>query len=374
MEAIRRDHASPILEPLRRRMSAFSLSTSSPEFLSAFPFGVYNFDSMTSFSINKGVIEVDESLLVEVDSEGTVVADLKQKKLLRVDDRNLSKVRHNEVVNLNEDGERWEGDVLDETPFGWGVLYDKNNNMVYEGFRTDEWNVCFGRKYYADIGVIEYEGELCESMRWGHGTQYDRHGEVVFEGQWMNDSHILSRQAVITREMSEDDVWHNGVEELRIGDSVRLLAYILSFRVFPQLRVLSIGNESLCGVVRLRLVGMKHLEKVTIGDRSFTNADYNQRKMLPCEFVLKNCPVLKELSIGNTSFVFYSVCVIENVPQLESIQIGTMDYQYNLGSFQHASLELRSCVPSHPSRNRLAVAQNALCRQTLLLPLRARRA
>ena len=355
-------------------MSAFSLSTSSPEFLSAFPFGVYNFDSMTSFSINKGVIEVDESLLVEVDSEGTVVADLKQKKLLRVDDRNLSKVRHNEVVNLNEDGERWEGDVLDETPFGWGVLYDKNNNMVYEGFRTDEWNVCFGRKYYADIGVIEYEGELCESMRWGHGTQYDRHGEVVFEGEWMNDSHILSRQAVITREMSEDDVWHNGVEELRIGDSVRLLAYILSFRVFPQLRVLSIGNESLCGVVRLRLVGMKHLEKVTIGDRSFTNADYNQRKMLPCEFVLKNCPVLKELSIGNTSFVFYSVCVIENVPQLESIQIGTMDYQYNLGSFQHASLELRSCVPSHPSRNRLAVAQNALCRQTLLLPLRARRA
>lgn len=354
-------------------MSAFSLSTSSPEFLSALPFGVYNFDSMTSFSINKGVIEVDESLLVEVDSEGTVVADLKQKRLLRVDDRDLSKVKHNEVVNLNEDGERWEGDVLGEVPFGWGVLYDKDNNMAYEGFRTDQWNVCYGRKYYADIGVIEYEGELCESMRWGHGTQYDRHGAVVFEGEWMNDGHTLTRQAVITRETSEDDVWHNGVEELTIGDSVWLLAYVLSFRVFPQLRVLSIGNESLCGVVRLRLVGMKHLEKVAIGDRSFTNADYNQRTMLPCEFVLKNCPVLKELSIGNTSFVFYSVCVIENVPRLENIQIGTMDNQYNLGSFHQASLELRSCVPPHLSRNRPAVAQNALCRQTVLLPLQTRR-
>lgn len=168
-------------------------------------------------------------------------------------------------------------------------------------------------------------------------------------------------------------MWHNGVEELTIGDSVWLLAYVLSFRVFPQLRVLSIGNESLCGVVRLRLVGMKHLEKVTIGDRSFTNADYNQRTMLPCEFVLKNCPVLKELSIGNTSFVFYSVCVIENVPRLENIQIGTMDNQYNLGSFHQASLELRSCVPPHLSRNRPAVAQNALCRQTVLLPLQTRR-
>ena len=118
---------------------------------------------------------------------------------------------------------------------------------------------------------------------------------------------------------------------------------------------------------------MKHLEKVTIGDRSFTNADYNQRTILPCEFVLKNCPVLKELSIGNTSFVFYSVCVIENVPRLENIQIGTMDNQYNLGSFHQASLELKSCVPPHPSRNRPAVAQNALCRQTVLLPLQTRR-
>ena len=324
----------------RKDIRATSVETladvsSSSIFVMILPAGFYNYT---------GLFEMGDSILVEKCKERIVVVDGNNRRLLRVDDEDLSGVKRNQILDLNDEGDRWEGDVLIDEPFGWGVMYDKEGRKVYEGFRLGEVAACYGRKYYADIGVIEYEGELCESMRWGHGTQYDRHGAVVFEGEWMNDGHTLTRQAVITRETSEDDVWHNGVEELTIGDSVWLLAYVLSFRVFPQLRVLSIGNESLCGVVRLRLVGMKHLEKVAIGDRSFTNADYNQRTMLPCEFVLKNCPVLKELSIGNTSFVFYSVCVIENVPRLESIQIGTMDNQYNLGSFHQASLELRSVV------------------------------
>ena len=52
------------------------------------------------------------------------------------------------VLNLSDDGERWEGDVLDNQPYGWGVLYDSENRMVYEGFRIGKVNVCYGTQYY----------------------------------------------------------------------------------------------------------------------------------------------------------------------------------------------------------------------------------
>ncbi|KAM7454178.1 hypothetical protein BLSTO_05068 [Blastocystis sp. subtype 1] len=37
---------------------------------------------------------------------------------------NVSGIEHKQVLDLNDDGERWEGDVLNNQPYGWGVLYD----------------------------------------------------------------------------------------------------------------------------------------------------------------------------------------------------------------------------------------------------------
>ena len=94
------------------------------------------------------------------------------------------------VLNLSDDGERWEGDVLGNQPFGWGVLYDSEGEKAYEGFRVGEVNVCYGTRYYSDIGVMEYEGEWCDGKRWGKGTQYNRHGNWVYRGDWVNDVQV----------------------------------------------------------------------------------------------------------------------------------------------------------------------------------------
>ena len=36
-------------------------------------------------------------------------------------------VEHNRVLDLSDDGDRWDGDVMWNQPFGWGVLYDSEN-------------------------------------------------------------------------------------------------------------------------------------------------------------------------------------------------------------------------------------------------------
>ena len=34
-------------------------------------------------------------------------------------------------LDISDDGDRWEGDVLNEKPFGFGCYYNDNNRLVY---------------------------------------------------------------------------------------------------------------------------------------------------------------------------------------------------------------------------------------------------
>ena len=95
-----------------------------------------------------------------------IEVDIASHTLIRVNGEEVSGVKHKRVLDLSDDGERWEGDVLNNQPYGWGVYYDSENRMVYEGFRIGEVNVCFGTRYYSDVGLIEYKGEWFEGKRW----------------------------------------------------------------------------------------------------------------------------------------------------------------------------------------------------------------
>ena len=99
----------------------------------------------------RGIVELNPSLILEMSEVGVIVADVKNQCLLRVNNIDLSEMKHKEIIDLSVEGDRWEGDVLNGEPFGWGVLYDKNNQRAYEGFQIRSSHVCCGRKYYADI-------------------------------------------------------------------------------------------------------------------------------------------------------------------------------------------------------------------------------
>ena len=150
-------------------------------------------------------------------------------------------IKHNQVLDLNDDGERWEGDVLNSKSYGWGVLYDSENRRTYEGFRVGDVNVCYGRSYYPENQKVEYEGGICEGKRWGRGVQYDRTGNIVFEGEWMNNE-PLSKRVVVNE---ENQLLHNYIEDLIISNNScngpEWTALDLS--LMPCLRLLEVGDE-----------------------------------------------------------------------------------------------------------------------------------
>ena len=287
---------------------------------------------------HEGLVKKSHSVVMELCLNGVIEVDTASHTLLRVDGEEMKAIQHNQVLNLNDDGERWEGDVLHSQPYGWGVLYDSGNRMAYEGFRIGEVNVCYGTRYYSDIGVIEYEGEWCGGMRWGRGIQYDRDSKTVFDGVWMNDEH-LSKRVVLNR---DNQLLHNHIQELIVEnnscDGPEWSALDLS--LMSNLRVLEVSDECFKNVKEVKLIDLSKLDRVVIGKNSFTKKknwlNYNPNR----HFYLKNCERLRELKIGCESFSDYAVCEIENVPSLEVIEMGNLnELSY---SFYYASLELKS--------------------------------
>ena len=282
----------------------------------------------------EGIVEKPHSIVMELGLNGVIEVSIESHELL-----NVSGIEHAKVLDLNDDGERWEGDVLNNQPYGWGVLYDSENRRVYEGFRIRGVNVCYGRSYYPDLQKVEYEGEICEGKRWGRGIQYDRTGNTVFEGEWMNNE-PLSKRVVLNE---ENQLLHNHIEELIVeNNSCNGPEWTaLDLSLMSNLRVFVVGYECFENVEEVKLIGLSKLERVVIGKNSFTKKKNRWPSYdASCHFYLKNCERVRELKIGYNSFSDYSVCEIDNLPSLEVIEMGELnEWSCN---FYYASLELKS--------------------------------
>ena len=305
--------------------------------LKAFVEGAGHFQRVTySICYKKGAfhrkegIDVKEGEIVVVTTEDCViVGDVKKRQLLRVNGKAVSGIEHNQVLNLSDEGERWEGDVNGNEPYGWGVLYDDEGEKRYEGFRIGSENMLYGTLYYSDIQKIEYEGNWCAGKRWGRGIQYDRTGRVVYDGEWINGDHLETRGML--RDVNQ--LLHNHIEELIVPSRCcnEKEWKCVDFSLVSALRVLEVGDDCFRIVTELKLFGMKALERVVIGTSSFTGYKGS--------FCLKKCPLIRELKIGSRSFKGYRMCEIEENDRLEVIEIGRV----NDGSacFYSASLTIK---------------------------------
>ena len=241
-------------------------------------------------------------------------------------------IEHNQTLDLSDGGERWEGDVMNNQPCGWGVLYDKEGEKKYEGFRLGNVNVCYGVQYYAEIGVKEYEGEWCEGMRWGRGKQYDRNGVVVYDGEWLHDEQMHTTMIMYTRKLI-----HNHITELLIyGDWTKKQVKLSEsfFFMLPHLEFLIIGDICFSNQIKLTMKGMPNLKRIKIGNKSFKRWYYFYGCNSHACFTVADCPQLLSIEIGNRSFLEYGNCEFQNLPSLEWMKFG-----YHC--FQWASLELR---------------------------------
>ena len=287
----------------------------------------------------EGLVEKYPSIVMELSLNRVIEVDIASHTLLRVNGEEVSGVEHKRVLDLSDDGERWEGDVLDNQPCGWGVYYDSENRMVYEGFRIEDMNVCYGTKYYSDVQKVEYKGGICEGKRWGRGIQYDRNGKTVFDGEWMNDDNQIEKRVVLNE---ENQLLHSNIEELIVENNScngpEWSTLDLSFML--NLRLLQVGDDCFEYVDEVKLIGLSKLERVMIGKKSFTKKKNSYGNDPNRHFYLKDCERMRELKMGRYSFSDYSVCEIENVPSLEVIEMGELnEWSWN---FYYASLELKS--------------------------------
>ena len=287
---------------------------------------------------DEGVIEKSHSVVVELCLNRVIEVSVDSHALLRVNGEDVNGMEQAQVLDLNDDGERWEGDVMNNEPYGWGVVYDSENRKTYEGFRIGSVNVCYGTRYYSDIQKVEYEGGWFEGRRYGNGILYDRNRRVVFDGEWMDDERI--EKSMVLNE--ENQLFHNHIEELIVSDGCcnGRDCKVLDYSCFIKLRRLVVGKHCFMNVEIVRLIGLSQLESVVIGYCSFIERFCHWRNDRHRCFYLKNCERLRELGNACHSFSNYSVCEIENLPSLEVIAMGRRNRRSR--NFSFASLKLRS--------------------------------
>lgn len=100
------------------------------------------------------------------------------------------------------------------------------------------------------------------------------------------------------------------------------------------LESVEIGNNVLFSSKEFTAVNLQKLEYVTIGDNCFNGRNGT--------FEVRNCPSLTQIKTGLRSFPLFTECVIEEVPSLETIEMGDLNNENECFAFYSASIQLKS--------------------------------
>ena len=128
-----------------------------------------------------------------------------------------------------------------------------------------------------------------------------------------------SSASTVVRNRTELNSIPLNVEDLWIGRFDTSEVSEFSANRFQSLKTLVIGNGCFGNVRVFELDGLNELESVEIGRDSFRIRD---RKRSDGSYRIVNCPKLKSIQIGGSSFYDYHSFELNNLPSLQSIDIG----------------------------------------------------
>ena len=202
------------------------------------------------------------------------------------------------VIDLSDNGERWEGDILDGYPCGWGRFFNADNMLCYEGFRYKEYTVCYGTGYFPDVfpETKEYCGMISFGLRCGKGTQYNRTGAAIYTGYWMSNKRLADNTVVVPPNTATQ-LFHNSL----------MNGFVVQEHSYPHLRAFSLSHYPF-------------LETVEIASYCF----YNEDVMPPvthAPFALSCCEALREVSIDGFSFSVFSSFSLTSLPSLRRLRV-----------------------------------------------------
>ncbi|KAK8801565.1 hypothetical protein WA171_004705 [Blastocystis sp. BT1] len=272
------------------------------------------------------VIEVKENenevelMIVNVLNHSMIV--LKGLKGEELNEMDLSELIENEIVDLNDDGMRWEGEVLKGDLFGYGCLYDEENELEYEGWMIEGKKRCYGIEYWNDIGLKKYCGCYYDGLKNGYGLLYDRNGMIEYEGLFKDDVVIDVNDDMRMKWIDDCElIVTSCVESLIIGYDFNrpdISSLILNYSLISLKRI-EIGNDCFKKVNQFVIDGLNKLETIIIGWWCFS---LNNGPIEGSKCLIMNCDQLRQIHIGKYSFMYYESLELKNLPSLISIQLG----------------------------------------------------
>ena len=278
-----------------------------------------------------------------------VVADVNRMEMIICEDSERTDPQcTKEVIDLDVNGKRWEGGVRDGKPFGYGVVYDEEGRKEYEGFMVGGVKVCYGIEYCSNNERVNYRGCFLDGIRFGKGNIYDRNGMIVYCGLWRNGKPYSYH--------FDGNTIDCHTESVRINDgSFSDVESFILHSFFYSLTHFVIGDDCFGRVRLFELDGLHELENVVIGQSSFRIGG-RKRSDGSCRIV--NCPKLKSIQIGFGSFWDYHSFELNNLPSLQSIDMG--EYCFNwAASFSLTGL-IGGLVLIHISSS-TTISQSWLC-------------
>ena len=101
---------------------------------------------------------------------------------------------------------------------------------------------------------------------------------------------------------------------------------ILDFSRFSVVESIEIGDDCFGCVQTFKIDGLNRLKTIKIRNNSFTYKKYRYGDDKSKSFHILNCKLLESIQIGEYSFSdFGGDFELKNLPQLHSIQIGTIE-------------------------------------------------
>lgn len=243
-------------------------------------------------------------------------------------DKDNKRLYDGEFKGNEETGFVWEGKGREYGDDGFTPLFFGN---FKDGKRDGYGEELYGAK-------SRYVGEWKKGKKHGWGKEIDPNGYVInygvwVEGEYQKESFLVPLQSLNPPQLQELIVGDNSFNESNM--------IILKLNDFVKLKRIMVGNDSFGCVRFLEVNGLPELDKIVIGERSFTAAKEWKviRKIEKedggCRIV--NCPKLHSIDIGNFSFADYYGFQVESSSSLKSLRVGVVCF-FHATSFSLTSL------------------------------------
>ena len=201
------------------------------------------------------------------------------------------------------------------------------------GFRYDEDNERFVREGKGCL-IDEKTGIATRECEWKNGKEVSG---VNLHGGWYNPKwRYVFSTAMIPRpepaplriNVTESAEWSDvslQVSDLTISSKCCNDLNALDLNRFEWLQSIEIGNYCFGSVETFQIDGLNRLKTIKIGNNSFTQKRNDYGNDQSKSFHILNCESLKSIQIGERSFRYFGgEFELKNLPQLQSIQIGTV--------------------------------------------------